>query len=103
MTSTIAEKIAVMQAFEDGKTIEARSRRETEALWKRLNFPAWDWIGYDYRVAVTKPEPKHVVRYVLLLADGSAAMASEPFSHPIPVSHIIGRARVELVEGQFDD
>ena len=50
------EKIAVMQAFVEGKEIQVSTRHSTE--WKRLAWvPEWDWTGYNYRI---KPEPKFV-------------------------------------------
>ena len=50
------EKIAVMQAFVEGKEIQVSTRHSTE--WKRLVWmPEWDWTSYNYRI---KPEPKFV-------------------------------------------
>ena len=55
--STIAEKIAVMQAFERGEKVEvfyaAMSGRD---LWIPLSAPRWNWEETKYRI--TKPEPK---------------------------------------------
>lgn len=48
---TTQEKIAVMQAFADGKEIEYRS----DGNWAKVNYPSWNWAKYIYRV---KPEPK---------------------------------------------
>lgn len=55
MPMTTAEKIAVMQAFEDGKPIETLIQRAQHAVWERVDYPLWNWSKYDYRVAVTKP------------------------------------------------
>lgn len=50
------EKIAVMQAFMEGKEIQVSTRHSAE--WKRLTWmPEWDWTSYNYRI---KPEPKFV-------------------------------------------
>lgn len=56
MTKTTAEKIAVMQAYENGDEIEARVFKFKENAWFSLNnlTPAWDWSTQDYRV---KPKP----------------------------------------------
>ena len=48
-----AEKIAVMQAFEDGEKIEYRIVNGVD--WKLMGQPEWDWVYGDYRI---KPEPK---------------------------------------------
>lgn len=53
---TNQEKIAVMQAFEDGKKIELRRSNWIE--WQPASIkglPAWNWEDYDYRIA---PESK---------------------------------------------
>ena len=52
---TIAEMIAVMQAYEDGKEIEYYS--EVCSEWKKATTPAWNWYTTDYRV---KPEPEYI-------------------------------------------
>lgn len=46
---TLAEKIAVMQAAERGEQIEAKYKYASE--WILTSNPAWDWGGFDYRVA----------------------------------------------------
>lgn len=52
---TTAEKIAVMQAYEDGKEIEY-SYKDCPA-WKRATTPTWNWSTTDFRV---KPEPEYI-------------------------------------------
>ena len=56
MKST-AEKIAIMQAFLDGKKIEVRT--SPDRGWREIDTvnPHWDWYGQDYRI---KPEPKEI-------------------------------------------
>jgi hypothetical protein len=50
--TTTAEKIAVMQAFEDGEAIE----RLDCGKWSPFNYePSWNWYKYSYRI---KPQPK---------------------------------------------
>ena len=52
---TIEEKIAVMQAFADGKEIELRLLTDSE--YYDCKNPGWNWGNYDYRV---KPEPEYI-------------------------------------------
>lgn len=53
----VSEQIAIMKAYEDGKTIERKDVKETE--WKSLeyveNYP-FDFLEYEYRI---KPECKY--------------------------------------------
>jgi len=49
--TTTAEKIAVMQAFEDGAEIETRF----SCQWVMAENPIWNWNSYDYRVAEKPP------------------------------------------------
>ena len=61
--TTLDEKIKVMQAYKNGKTIEYKEGREKN--WKTTNTPAWDWYNWDYRI---KEEPKKKVKlYQVLL------------------------------------
>ena len=47
---TTKEKIAVMQASEDGKEIEVRTAGHQD--WYRASIsPTWDWHSFDYRIA----------------------------------------------------
>ena len=49
---TTQEKIAVMQAWCDGKTIQAKS---SDGEWVDCITPSWYWAICEYRI---KPEPK---------------------------------------------
>ena len=53
----VSEQIAIMNAYEDGKTIEGKRYEETE--WKSLeyveNYP-FDFVANEYRIAT---EPKY--------------------------------------------
>lgn len=51
--TTTAEKIAVMQAFEDGKKIEAGP--PGTHYWGPQATPSWNWELFNYRV---KKEPR---------------------------------------------
>lgn len=53
--TTLAEKIAVMQAFERGEKIETLI---TNGEWIEVSFPMWDWQDCDYRIA---PKPKKTI------------------------------------------
>lgn len=47
---------AVMQAWEEGKTIQLRSLRSSPSEWIELILcPLWNWEACEYRV---KPEPR---------------------------------------------
>lgn len=48
---TTSEMIAVMQAYEEGKEIEFRSKGSS--AWHGAN-PKWNWAEYEYRVAPVK-------------------------------------------------
>lgn len=50
-----AEKIEVMQAFEDGKSIEFRCK-DTNFTWVTASAPSWDWSINHYRIVEPKPE-----------------------------------------------
>lgn len=65
--TTLAEKIAVMQAAERGEEIEFRTLNGT-TTWARISVPAWEWARYDYRVPPKKPE----YRLFQYIAPGSA-------------------------------
>ena len=55
---TLAEKIAVMQAFERGEKIEAAFI--DSGSWSDSPTPSWARNVFDYRVASKPPEPKYV-------------------------------------------
>lgn len=60
---TTKEMIAVMQAFEEGKTIEYATKWVSLTnKWEEIDDPAWDWNSCIYRV---KPEPRefYVIEY----------------------------------------
>lgn len=50
MITRVSEKIAIMQAYEDGKQIEHRRIGEG-GTWRRAGRPAWNWEEGDYRVS----------------------------------------------------
>lgn len=56
--TTLAEKIAVMQAALAGKAIQNKLKNVSNILtWGTTVCPSWNWEKYDYRV---RPEKKLV-------------------------------------------
>ena len=56
---TTKEKIEIMQAYEEGKTIEWTYRNdedEDEKIWYVIDNPSWDWHTFNYRI---KPKEKY--------------------------------------------
>lgn len=51
---TTDEILAVLQAFKEGKKIEAKCK--PNGLWKETSIPLWNFADFDYRV---KPEPHY--------------------------------------------
>lgn len=55
------EKIAVMQAYADGKQIQFR-KAETEEEWADLSYtrdPTWNWKNNEYRVEPELKKPSY--------------------------------------------
>lgn len=53
----VNEQIAIIKAYEDGKTIEKKGQDDTE--WKSIEYIEdypFDFVGYEYRI---KQEPKY--------------------------------------------
>lgn len=46
---TTEEKIEVMKAFTEGKTIQQKSYNPDDK-WTDSEPPLWDWLRYDYRI-----------------------------------------------------
>lgn len=72
MCNTTKEKITVMQAFEDGRTIQSRPVRSF--VWCDDFNPAWSWATFDYRI---KPEPEVVYILYNLNGDRIATRSTE--------------------------
>lgn len=51
---TTKEKIEVMKAYEEGKTIQAFDLEQGK--WVNCHNPTWNWLSFDYRI---KPESKY--------------------------------------------
>lgn len=53
---TTQEKIAVMQAFVEGKEIEVKKCGIEQ--WVQISRPIWDWGDCEYRIKPEHPKPK---------------------------------------------
>lgn len=53
------EMIAVMQAYDEGKTIQVRFA-DYESDWGPCPKPIWNWNDFEYRI---KPEPRYLNVY----------------------------------------
>lgn len=51
--STLEEKIAIMQAFAEGREVFTR-RVAGNGCWTSTPAPCWDWTTYEYQV-IPKP------------------------------------------------
>lgn len=89
---TTKEKIAVMQAFEDGKKIEYATLSCND--WEFNDSPKWDWFRCDYRIAAEpklrpwKPEEVPVgalYRYKSRRDERSVIIGNTPESFQVPV------------------
>ena len=73
-TSTTAGKIAVMQAYEDGKEVQVRDASSCVVGWGKIfhNPPKWSWHDSDYRIkpqTVEEAAKAHVERWGIICAD----------------------------------
>lgn len=53
--TTIAEKISVMAAYENGAAIQVRNRKYADT-WASCPLPKWNWDDFDYRIT---PKPSY--------------------------------------------
>lgn len=106
----VNEQIAIMQAYEDGKTIERKGYEETE--WKSLeyvgNYP-FDFVANEYRIA-TEPkyrpyesveeafnEAKKHGFWLKEVSSGSLILI-DSFSEDYGVVYIVGHKAAELLD-----
>ena len=59
---TTKEKIAVMQAYEDGKKIQIYFKASGWTDWDVSWGPVWDWDKHDYRIKPEEEEPKRMTK-----------------------------------------
>lgn len=81
--STLTEKIAVMQAFDSGISIEFRNKRFIGYdRWEYVKNPVWNWEQCEYRIVFKKPsiDWSHVspdYKYLAIDSDGDAFLYQE--------------------------
>ena len=66
MMTTLAEKIAVMQAFERGEKIEFRAGGNP---WVVTEAPVWSWHNTTYRIAPKHADLVKVLEVLARIAD----------------------------------
>lgn len=54
---TLEDKIKIMQSSAEGKSIEVTHHNSKD--WRLCEYPSWDWVHYDYRIAEERP-PKEI-------------------------------------------
>lgn len=62
MELTTKEKIAVMQAYEDGKLCQFRPKRHDKVEWadiSKITTVAWNWQNFEYRLKPADPKKKY--------------------------------------------
>lgn len=52
-----AEKIEVMQAYEEGKKIQSYFLEASNTVWMDEDNPTWNWCHFDYRIKQEKWTP----------------------------------------------
>lgn len=83
------EKIAVMQAFLEGKKIEARAIGTDD--WVPAGAPIWDWLSRDYRIKYTQKFRPYTFEELLAeMAKGKVAvkMKSEGIDHIYTITRV---------------
>lgn len=58
-TSTLAGKIAVMQAALEGRAIDSRTKGCGLYAWLPCRRPSWNWSELDFRIAPPPPTPRY--------------------------------------------
>jgi len=70
-------RIAIMQAFADGKRVQRRiADSEDFSDWRTDADPEWNWTAYEYRIAPEEVSQSITYRVVLMKSeDGTTARA----------------------------
>ena len=71
------EMIKVMQAYVDGKRIEAGNREKN--FWRDCPDPSWNWNAFDYRIAPELKKEGRWERVEIVKDDGQYCLAN-PFA-----------------------
>ena len=92
--TTIAEKISVMAAYENGAAIQVRNRKHAD-IWANCPLPQWNWYDFDYRITPYTPfwnkeefiqflKEHSAMPYVLL--DGEYRIVSQIYNEGITIA-----------------
>lgn len=80
---TLAEKIKVMQHFENGGEVEYSS--SCKESWKVSDDPVWNWYAMKYRIKESK-KTITIEKWLMVGCDGH---------------HYIGEASIDYIEAHF--
>ena len=98
------EMIEVMQAYEDGKTIQVRDKEGLINDWSVRKSPCWDWSKNNYRIKPTptyrpyKPEELMQLKGKWLIhKSGGLMMVISISSHGVGINHGVYNSK-EMLE-----
>lgn len=77
--TTLAEKIAVMQAFERGERVEAKHK--AGGTWTECGIPIWDWFRFEYRIAQKPIDLVEVLEALRLNIEGEQQSLAKAAGH----------------------
>lgn len=77
--TTLAEKIAVMQAFERGEKVE--DKHKGGGTWAECGSPTWDWFLFEYRIAPKKIDLVEVLEALRLNIEGEQQSLAKAAGH----------------------
>ena len=72
MERTIDEKLEIMRAFFEGKSIQFKNRKKEDGDgWENTKRPTWSWDLFDYRIKPDEPKKPMTCRQLAeLMAKG---------------------------------
>ena len=85
------EMIAVIRAFQEGKTVQHKIKGST--VWSDTENPTWNVLGRDYRI---KPEPR--VWFMVLDRDGDPFGVFNNEEHAKTCIKVQGSSYTKVVE-----
>jgi len=92
---TINEKIAVLQAYKDGKIIERRLQNVVGAAWITIDKVLFNFRDYDYRVKIEIPS---IFKHVYLTSGGVIKYFDDsPYSVPNDYKYL-GQKEFKVVD-----
>lgn len=77
--TTLAEKIAVMQAFERGERVQCK--RKDDKSWHDIDGAVWDWSWYEYRIAPRQIDLVEVLEALRLNIEGEQQSLAKAAGH----------------------